>query len=148
MKKKKLIVIAFSMLLMISGVLLFPSGTSIPSKPIAIGVISASWAGYQSNIDLYNGIIGPEINEYLAQLPTIGHSPKMRVEFLIDGPDEVEGWLTPERHLEKVQAMAEDEVELFIAGFWSSQYQGTIDYIDENDLLMVSPSSSSPALAM
>ena len=145
--KKKVIVIVFTALLALSAVILLPTSTSIPVKSIEIGVVSSSWAGLQSNVDLYNEIIGPEINEYLAQLPTRGFSPKLRVEILIDGPDEGEEWLTPERHLEKVQAMAEDGVEFFIAGFWSSQYQGTIDYINENGLLMVSPSSTSPALA-
>jgi len=145
--KKKVIVIVFTALLALSAVILLPTSTSIPVKTIKIGVVSSSWAGLQSNVDLYNEIIGPDINEYLHQLPTRGNSPKLRVEFLIEGPDEDEGWFSPERHLEKVQAMAEDGVEFFIAGFWSSQYQGTIDYITENGLLMVSPSSTSPALA-
>jgi branched-chain amino acid transport system substrate-binding protein len=145
--KKKAIVMVFTALLALSAVIFFPTITSIPVKIIKIGVVSSSWAALQSNVDLYNEIIGPELNEYLAQLPTKGFSPKLRVELLIDGPDEDEVWLTPERHLEKVQAMAEDGVEFFIAGFWSSQYQGTIDYINENGLIMVSPSSTAPALA-
>jgi branched-chain amino acid transport system substrate-binding protein len=144
--KKKVILTALSVLLVITAVVLFPTSTSIPGSPITIGVISSTNAGLQSNIDLYDQIIGPDINEYLSQLPTIGRSPKMRVEFLIEGPDE--GSFSPEEHLEKVQELHAQEVKFFIAGFWSSQYQGSIDYINENDLLMVSPSSTSPQLAM
>ncbi len=53
-----------------------------------------------------------------------------------------------ERHLEMVQMLAEDGVEFFIAGFWSSHFGGSLEYIDQNDLLMVSPSSTVPAFAL
>lgn len=113
---------------------------------IQIGVIAASYPGYESNMAMFGEVIAPEINEYLGQLP--GTRQKVQVEFLVVGPDEDEYWYTPERHLEELIELEEMGVELFIAGSWSSQFSGSMEYVTENDLLMVSPSSTAPVLAI
>ena len=108
---------------------------------IQIGVISSTRFMTPANRDLFSEIIAPEINEYLGQLPG---NQKLQVEFLLVGPELPVFAYTPERHLEELQKLAEAGVELFIAGGWSSQYEGSIEYVNENDLLMVSAHPAPP----
>ena len=51
-------------------------------------------------------------------------------------------------HLEKVQGYKSMDVNLMIAGRWSSMAQAALSYVNQNDMLMFSPSSTSPLLAI
>ena len=51
-------------------------------------------------------------------------------------------------HLQKVQEFHDERVDLIIRGRWSSQAQSSLDYANDNEMLLFSPSSTSPQLAI
>ncbi len=51
-------------------------------------------------------------------------------------------------HLEKIQGFKSMGVSLVIGGRWSSMAQGALNYVTQNDMLLFSPSSTSPLLAL
>jgi len=65
------------------------------------------------------------------------------VEFLTDTADGQAAI-----HLEKVQSFKAMDVTVFIGGGWSSQAQAALSYVNDNDMLMISSSSTSPLLAI
>lgn len=113
---------------------------------IKIGVIPATYPGLLSNTNFYNTLVAPEINDYLSRLPRSGGSPRLKVEFVIEGPSEDEFHLTPARHLEILQNMHESGIEYFIAVLESWYGQGCLDYIADKRILLVSPSSTATSL--
>jgi branched-chain amino acid transport system substrate-binding protein len=78
------------------------------------------------------------MNDYLDML---GYD--VEIAFLNDHAQE-----TPAIHLEKVQGFHSVGVDLIIGGRWSSQAQSALSYVNENDMLLFSPSSTSPLLAI
>jgi branched-chain amino acid transport system substrate-binding protein len=65
------------------------------------------------------------------------------VKFLIDTADGQAAI-----HLEKVQSFKSMDVTIFLGGQWSSQAQASLGYVNDNDMLMISSSSTSPLLAI
>ena len=83
-------------------------------------------------------IMQVDLNEYSAKL---GHDTTFT--YLIDQADSQAAI-----HLEKVQSFKSMGIEIFIGGPWSSMAQASLSYVNENDMLMVSSSSTSPMLAI
>jgi branched-chain amino acid transport system substrate-binding protein len=140
--KKKLIVMVLTSLLTITAGILLPTSTSKPMKTIEIGVIASYTGSHGWTSALFEEIIEPDINEYLEKLPNLP-GPPLRIDFLIEN---AEG--SAAVHLEKVQMFHEMEIDLIIGGLWSSQAAGSLDYINENDMLLLSSSSTAPPLAI
>jgi branched-chain amino acid transport system substrate-binding protein len=105
---------------------------------IQMGNIYSDDANLETTEPLVVDIIQPRINEYLDLL---GYD--VSIEFLNDNALE-----TPAIHLEKVQGFHAVGVDLVIGGRWSSQAQSALSYVNENDMLLFSPSSTSPLLAI
>lgn len=105
---------------------------------IKIGNIYADDPGLETGQPFTKEILEPTLNQYLAML---GYDTT--VQFLIDNAME-----TPAIHLEKVQGMHASGVDLIIGGRWSSQAQSALPYVNENKMLLFSPSSTSPLLAI
>jgi branched-chain amino acid transport system substrate-binding protein len=83
-------------------------------------------------------MIKPDMDEYLAKL---GYD--VDVQFFLDnagGQANV--------HLEKVQSFHSAGTDLIIGGKWSSQAQASLSYVNANDMLLVSPGSTSPTLGL
>ncbi len=80
----------------------------------------------------------PDYNAYAAKL---GYD--VDFEYLIDNADSQAAI-----HLEKVQGFKSMDVNVFIGGGWSSQAQSALSYVNDNDMLMWSSSSTSPLLAL
>ncbi len=114
--------------------------TEVPldGKTIQIGNIYSNDANLETVEPLMMDIITPEINDYLAML---GYD--VDLEFLNDNAME-----SAAIHLEKVQGFHAIGVDLIIGGWWSSQAQGALSYVNDNDMLLFSPSSTSPLLAI
>ena len=110
----------------------------LTGKTIQIGNIVASTAGLESAVPQYEEIIAGDINEYLAKL-----NYDIDLEFLIDTADGQAAI-----HLEKVQSFKSMDISVFIGGGWSSQAQAALSYVNDNDMLMISSSSTSPLLAI
>ena len=110
----------------------------LDGKTVQIGYISASTAGLETSQPLCEDIITVDINNYLAKL-----SYDTDVEILVDTADGQAAI-----HLEKVQSFKSMDVEIFLGGGWSSQAQAALGYVNDNDMLMISSSSTSPLLAI
>jgi len=105
---------------------------------IKMGNIFSGDADLETTLPLMDDILEPRLNAYLDLL---GYD--IDVEFLNDNALE-----TPAIHLEKVQGFHAVDVDLVIGGRWSSQAQSALPYVNENDMLLFSPSSTSPLLAI
>jgi branched-chain amino acid transport system substrate-binding protein len=110
----------------------------LDGKKIQIGYISASTAGLETSVPLCQDIIAKDLNDYLAKM-----SYDSEVEFLIDTADGQAAI-----HLEKVQGYKSMDISIFLGGQWSSQAQASLGYVNDNDMLMISSSSTSPLLAI
>lgn len=91
---------------------------------------------YASALD--EDIIKPDINEYFQ---TLGYD--IEYEMLLDS---AQGQAAI--HLEKVQSYHTMETNLIVGGRWSSQAQASLAYLNENNMLLVSPESTSPLLSI
>ncbi len=105
---------------------------------IQIGNIFSDDPNLETLTPLLDEILEPRLNAYLDML---GYDAE--VEFLNDHALE-----TPAIHLEKVQGFHAVDVDLIIGGRWSSQAQSALPYVNENNMLLFSPSSTSPLLAI
>ena len=110
----------------------------LDGKTIQIGYIAAQTSGLETSVPLCQDIIAADINDYFAKL-----SYDTDVEFLIDTADGQAAI-----HLEKVQGFKSMDVTIFLGGQWSSQAQASLGYVNDNDMLMISSSSTSPLLAI
>ena len=114
--------------------------TEVPldGKTISIGNIYSDDANLETTEPLIVEIMVPELNEYLDLL---GYD--VEIEILNDNALE-----SAAIHLEKVQGFHAIGVDLVIGGRWSSQASGAKSYVDDNKMLLFSPSSTSPLVAI
>jgi len=110
----------------------------LEGKTIQIGQISASTAGLETSVPLFQEIIAADINDYFGKMDY-----DVDVEFLQDTADGQAAI-----HLEKVQSFKAMDITVFLGGGWSSQAQAALSYVNDNDMLMISSSSTSPLLAI
>ncbi len=115
----------------------------MPVKKIKVGVIAAITTGYETMKPFFEKIVQPDINAYMAKLPTHRFNPPREFEFIVKDAE-----MSAARHLEIVQEFHEEGVDLVIGGAWSSQAAGSLDYVNNNEMLLFSPSSTNPALAI
>lgn len=107
-------------------------------KTIEIGYICSSNDALWFTEPLINEIILPDINKYAAKL---GHDTKF-VSLIDSANDQVA------IHLEKVQSFHTLGLNVFRGGSWSSMAQGALSYVNDNDMLMISPGSTAPILSI
>ena len=136
---RKVVATLFAALFALSALLLIPPISSTPPITIKIGVIAARLD--ETTVHFFEKIIEPDINEYLKKLPK--QSPPLRIDFLVE-----DAQMSAEIHLEKVQQFHAMGVDLIIGGYWSSQAYYSLDYVNDNDMLLISPSSCAPLLAI
>ena len=131
---------------------LFPRTVEVPGETITVteyvaplegatirmGNIWSDDANLETYTPLVDEILVPRLNAYLDLL---GYDAE--VDILNDNALE-----TPAIHLEKVQGFHAVDVDLVIGGRWSSQAQSALPYVNENKMLLFSPSSTSPLLAI
>jgi branched-chain amino acid transport system substrate-binding protein len=111
---------------------------SLDGRTIKIGYIAAQTQDLTTAKPFLEKIILPDMNAYCRQ---IGRN--VTFQFRIE---DAQG-LAP-IHLEKVQAFNSKGITVFIGGLWSSQAGGSHIYVDENHMLMLSYSSTSPTFAI
>ena len=102
-----------------------------------IGVIIPSDSSMDTAVPLVSKA-ETDINNYMEE-----HGYNVTFEFLMDNAKE-----SAAIHLEKVQGFKAIDVNLLVAGGWSSQAHGSLSYINENNMLILSPSSTSPILTI
>jgi branched-chain amino acid transport system substrate-binding protein len=101
-----------------------PSGTIMPA--------------YSTAKPFIEKVIQPDLDAYAASL-----GRDVRFEFvLMDAKGQAN------THLELVQQLKSMGVNIFIGGGWSSQADSAMSYVKTSNMLMMSPSSTSPNLAV
>jgi len=110
----------------------------IPLKDseIKIGYIASSTSGLETSKPYIEEIVVPDHNALLQKL---GYNAKIRV--FIDNANEQSAI-----HLEKVQAFKAQGINIFLGGGWSSMASAALPYVNQNNMLMWSSSSTSPLL--
>jgi branched-chain amino acid transport system substrate-binding protein len=141
--KKKLFIIAITTLITLTTIAILPTISSVKPQTIQIGVVLPSEEDFEHYLPVFEEIIEPDINEYVRKLPRMRFKPDLEFEFLLE-----HGHSDPGIHLEKVQYFASIGVDLIIGGFWSSQAEYAMDYANEHQMLLISPSSTAPSLAI
>jgi len=115
-----------------------PSITRRSKTSITIGYIASDTTALETAKPYLEQIIAPDLKEYAK---SVGHD--INIKFLIE---DAQG--RANTHLEKIQRFHSIGVDLVIGGGWSSQAQASLSYINSNNMLLVSTSSSSPTLAI
>jgi branched-chain amino acid transport system substrate-binding protein len=110
----------------------------LDGETVQVGYIASTTAALETTVPLVEDLTGAHINEYMDKL-----AYDVEVEFLIDTADGQAAI-----HLEKVQGFKSMDVEIFQGGAWSSQAQAALGYVNDNNMLMISSSSTSPLLAI
>ena len=105
--------------------------------PVIIGVILPNSWWYHDEYTLLVERAEEDINAYCAQE---GYDIRFKVLF-----ENAHG--SPQVHLEKVHLYDSLGVKLLLGGFMSGQASESLDYVNENNMLLLSPSSTSPTLA-
>jgi branched-chain amino acid transport system substrate-binding protein len=108
----------------------------LAGQTIKIGYIVSSTTALETGTPLVQEIMVPDYNAYASKM---GYD--VDFEYLID---DATGQAAV--HLEKVQGFKAIDVSVFIGGGWSSQAAGAMSYVNDNDMLMWSSSSTSPLL--
>lgn len=139
---KKEVATLFTALFALSIFTVIPTISSKNVKTIRIGVISSTTEGLETLEPFFKKIIEKDINKYMNKL-TKPPGPPLKFEFLIE---DAQG--TWEIHLEKVEEFHAMGVDLIIGGGWSSQAYYSLDYVNANDMLLLSASSAAPILAI
>lgn len=105
---------------------------------LTIGYIASSTINLETAKPYLEQIIAPTLTNYAR---SVGRN--INIRFLIE---DAQGQAT--KHLEKLQVLHSMGVDLVIGGGWSSQAYASLLYINANNMLLVSPSSTSPTLAI
>lgn len=109
----------------------------LEGKTIQYGDLYATTSELETGVPLAEEIILKDINTMADQL---GYD--VTFEALIDQADGQAA-----SHLEKIQGYKSMDVNLIIGGRWSSMAQASLSYVNQNNMLLFSPSSTSPLLA-
>jgi branched-chain amino acid transport system substrate-binding protein len=110
----------------------------LAGKTIQVGITSSSTEGLETTVPLAEDIMEPDINEYLALTGL-----DMDIDLLVE-----DNQGTAAIALEKTQSFKAMGVNLVLGHGWSSQCQSALSYVNENDMILVSASSTSPLLAI
>jgi len=132
-QKLNLITLLFLLILLSARVKVEGANTKI----VQIGVIAPQTSTLETLVPIVE-MAEEDINRYMEE-----NDHNYRFEFLIDDAQSQAAI-----HLEKVQSYKAMDVNLVIGGGWSSQAQASLNYVNENDMLLLSPSSTSPLLAI
>jgi branched-chain amino acid transport system substrate-binding protein len=105
---------------------------------IRIGYISSSTTGLETAVPLLKNIIEMDLNSFASQL---GYDAKFEIVIRDAKGNAAE-------HLAIVHGLHEMGINFIIGGGWSSQAAASLQYCNENGILLFSHSSTSPLLAI
>lgn len=110
----------------------------LAGKTVQIGLTTSSTSGLETTVPFVDDILEPWMNEYMDKTG-LG----VTFDFLIE-----DNQGTAAIALEKTQAFKAMGVNLVQGHGWSSQCMSSLSYVNENDMILVSSSSTSPILAI
>jgi branched-chain amino acid transport system substrate-binding protein len=143
---KKIVPVALAVLLALSIYTMMPLLTAQQPNTIQIGVIASTTAAYEDLRPFIEEIIEPDINAYCAKLPPTRFRPPLSFDFIVA---DAQG--SAETHLQIIEDFHNARphgVDLVIGAPWSSFADAALDYVNDNGILLFSPSSTVPALAI
>jgi len=108
----------------------------LSGQTIDIGVIAPDTLSYQTLEPYITQIIQPDLNTLYAD---------QNIDFQFQVVD-AQG--NAQTHLDLVTAFHESGVDLVIGGGWSSQAAASLNYVNINNMILVSYSSTSPTIAI
>jgi branched-chain amino acid transport system substrate-binding protein len=111
---------------------------SLANKTIKIGYIAPDAETYKVTKPYIEKVIKPDLDAYASSLGLDVH-----FEFVMFNADG-----QADTHLELVQALHNDGVDIFIGAGWSSMCCASLSYQNVNHMLAISPSSTSPTCAI
>jgi branched-chain amino acid transport system substrate-binding protein len=110
----------------------------LAGKTLQIGTTVSSTSGLETQVPYIEEILEPNVAEFMDSLG-LG----ITFDFLIE-----DNQGTAAIALEKTQTYKAMGVNLVIGHGWSSQCQAALSYVNENDMILLSSSSTSPILAI
>jgi branched-chain amino acid transport system substrate-binding protein len=110
----------------------------LAGKEIQWGVTSSSTEGLETTIPLVEEIIQEDLNDYADLLGL-----DLSIDLLVE-----DNQGTAAIALEKTQTFKAMGINVVQGHGWSSQCQAALSYVNENDMILVSASSTSPLLAI
>jgi len=111
---------------------------SLANKTIKIGYIAPDTDTYRVTKPYIEKVIKPDLDAYASSLGLDVH-----FEFVMLNANS-----QANTHLELVQALHNDGVDIFIGAGWSSMCCASLNYQNANHMLAISPSSTSPTCAI
>ena len=102
---------------------------------VKIGYLASSLTDRELTTPFINEIVQPDLNAYASKL---GYN--VTFQFII--PDVVS--TQPGEHLTKIQELKKEGVDLVISGGWSSMLDLSFNYVNNNNMLLVGTTSTSP----
>ncbi|MCX6653731.1 MAG: ABC transporter substrate-binding protein [Candidatus Bathyarchaeota archaeon] len=117
---------------------LLNTGSIVDGQTLTIGFIASTTIALETAKPFLEQIIAPDLTTYTRNL-----GRNINIQFLIEDANG-----QANTHLEKIQQFHSRGVDLIIGGGWSSQAQASLSYVNSNNMLLVSTSSTSPTLAI
>ena len=102
----------------------------LDGKTVKIGCIAPD--GLEPKMTFFQQIIEKDINEYVEDLGL-----DVTFEFVFKDALGIE-----DNHLRRVEELADENITIFIGGSWSDMANASLSYVNDNDMLMVSDSST------
>ena len=111
---------------------------SLDGKTIQIGFISTDLTQNETAAPLFKKIIEPDINAYAKKL---GYN--ITFNFICRSAD-----FQVDKHLKIVKDFKSEGIDLIIGGDFSSMAEASLSYVNDNNMVMISPESTDPSLAV
>ncbi len=107
-------------------------------KTVPIGYIAASIDDYNVKLSFMEQIVEPDLNAYAA---SVGSPVRFDIQ-VVNANGQIPN------HLALVQQFHSQGVDLIIGGGWSSMAQNALPFIEANNMLLFSASSTAPSLSI
>lgn len=138
MKDKRVLIPVFVLLLVLGGYLWYTSTYPSPESPVLVTIGVASPTREEDNYEEIVLAAERDINAYCED-----QGSQYRFQFIVKYSD-----AQTSKAASVTREFKESGVSLVIGHAWSSMCEASLQYVNENDVLLLSPSSSSSALSL
>ena len=138
MKDKGVLISVFMLLVILGGYLWYTSTYPGPEGPVTVTIGVASPTREEGNYEEIILTAGSDINAYCENQDT-----RYRFQFIVKHCDS-----QASKALSVTREFKESGVSLVVGHAWSPMCEASLQYVNENDVLPLSPSSSSSTLSL
>ncbi len=128
-------------LILIGAALTGCAGKEAAPEEMAIGALlslTGDWASNGQSCNAALGLAVEDVNDYLSKV-----GADIRMKLVIEDTE-----TDPALALEKLKTLAQEGIKIIIGPQTSLEVQSVRDYADQNNILLISPSSTAPSLAI